>query len=221
MFLYEMHCHTSQGSRCASMSGAEVAEIYAGRGYQGIVITDHFYKGNTAVDRQLPWETWVDLFCEGYRDAKKTGDALGLQVFLGWEYCYRGTEILTYGLDEKWLLEHPELREISLEEYCALVRSAGGLAIHAHPFRRRDYIKMIRLVPELTDGVECVNKANSPREDFLADQYADNYGLLKIGGSDFHSIKQADNLGGIALPTIARDTKAIFEAVKAGESLIL
>ncbi len=221
MFLYEMHCHTAEGSRCASLSGAELARLYAEKGYQGIVVTDHFYSGNTAIDRKVPWTQWVSGFLKGYENAKKEGEELGLQVFLGWEFNDRGTEFLTYGLDEEWLASHPELAKIDAEKYCGLVRSAGGILIHAHPFRQRHYIKMIRLLPGLTDGVETVNKCNEPKANYLADQYADNFGLMKIGGTDFHNRGHAGALGGIAMPFAVTDVRDIFDAAKAEKVRIL
>lgn len=80
------------------------------RGYAGIVVTDHFFYGNTAVDRSLPWKDWVEQFCKGYEHAKEEGDKIGLQVFFGWESGYHGTEFLIYGLNKEWLFEHPETK---------------------------------------------------------------------------------------------------------------
>ena len=104
-YLYETHMHTSEGSACAKNSGAEMARVYAVAGYTGIIITDHFFYGNTAVDRTLPWSEWVERHCLGYEHAKEEGDRLGLQVFFGWESGYRGTEFLVYGPDKQWLLK--------------------------------------------------------------------------------------------------------------------
>ena len=221
MFLYEMHCHTAEGSRCASLSGSELAHLYAEKGYQGVIVTDHFYGGNTAIDRKKPWSKWVDGFLKGYENAQKEGKRMGLQVFLGWEYNDRGTEILTYGLDGEWLKNHPELTNINAEKYCDIIRNAGGITIHAHPFRQRHYVKTIRLMPGLTDGVEAVNKCNEPKENYLADQYADNFGLMKIGGTDFHNLGHASVLGGIAMPFAVTDVREIFEAARAEKLRIL
>ena len=98
MYKYDLHVHTKEGSACGRSTGAEMAEMYAREGYTGFVVTDHFYTGNTAVPRDLPWEEWVDRFCEGYRSAKRRGDELGLDVFFGWEFGLGGgTEFLTLG----------------------------------------------------------------------------------------------------------------------------
>ena len=53
-YRYETHLHTRQGSACGTSSGAEHARHYLDAGYQGIFVTDHFFRGNTAIDRSLP-----------------------------------------------------------------------------------------------------------------------------------------------------------------------
>lgn len=219
MYLYDLHSHTAEGSRCAALSGKELAALYAQKGYAGFTVTDHFFGGNTAVDRALSWPDWVAGFCRGWYAAKEEGERLGLQVFFGWEYYYKGTEFLTYGLDAQFLKEHPELREMPLSDYCRLVRRAGGILVHAHPFCRRRSAPVIRLLPEWTDAVETVNKNVDPRANFLADQYADNFNLKKVGGADLHRAEQPP--GGVALPAVAPDIQTLFEMVDFNKTRIL
>ena len=54
---------------------------------------------NTAVPRGIPWKDRVELFCLGYENAADEAKNTDFSVF-GWEYAYRGTEFLTYGLDK-------------------------------------------------------------------------------------------------------------------------
>lgn len=194
-YLYETHMHTSEGSVCAASSGAEMAKAYAGAGYTGIVITDHFFYGNTAIDRDLPWREWVEKFCLGYERAREAGEKLGLQVFFGWESCYRGTEFLVYGPDKQWLLQHPEIRDATVEEQLKLVHEGSGIVIQAHPFREASYIREIRLFPHEVDGVEGVNASHSspfkkgprhPEFNERAVAYAKKYNLPMTAGSDQH-----------------------------------
>ena len=52
-YLYDTHVHTSEGSACGQNTGAEMARAYQKAGYAGIVVTDHFFYGNTEADRSL------------------------------------------------------------------------------------------------------------------------------------------------------------------------
>ena len=110
-YLYETHMHTSEASACAGSTGAQMARAYKEAGYTGIIVTDHFFYGNTSVDRSLPWEEWVRRFCLGYEHAKAEGERIGLSVFFGWEACYEGTEFLVYGLDQVEKLKLLDLPE--------------------------------------------------------------------------------------------------------------
>ncbi|SRR5574344_23731 len=206
-YLYETHLHTSQSSRCAKNTGAQMARAAKAAGYTGIFVTDHHWGGNTAADHSLPWADWVHAFSAGYRDARKEGDRIGLDVFFGWEAGFSGTEFLIYGLTPDWMIDHPELRTfcepeneegftpLTPELQYQLVHSAGGMVIHAHPFREESYIPEIRLYPECVDGVEVINAThsnpmskahNDPAFDERARAYARKYSLPATAGSDMH-----------------------------------
>ncbi len=216
LFKYETHMHTSQGSACSSCSGAKMVERLYELGYSGCFITDHFFGGNTAVDRSLPWETKVRLFCQGYEDAKRRGDELGLDVFFGLEYGWFSTEFLTYGIDMEFLLAHPEIDNMPLDRFAALVHENGGFLVHAHPFREADYISVIRLYPHAVDAVEAVNASHvNPAFDARARFYAESYGLPATGGSDAHHIWNHPG-GGIALDEKLSSPADYLERLKSG-----
>ena len=54
LYKIETHMHTSQGSACAVSTGEEMARAHKAAGYDAIIITDHFFGGNTTVPRDLP-----------------------------------------------------------------------------------------------------------------------------------------------------------------------
>jgi len=188
-FKYDTHIHTSESSACAFSTGADMVRAYAAAGYQGFIVTDHFFNGNTTVPRHLPWAKRVELFCRGYDSAKKEGDACGFQVFFGWEYGYYGTEFLTYGLDKDYLLEHPDILSWGLLEYAEHVHAHGGFLVHAHPFREAFYISKLRLYPDMVDAVEGINGSHTnPLFNMKAMAYAKKHGLPTTCGSDAHSV---------------------------------
>lgn len=228
-YLYETHMHTREGSACARNTGGEMARAYAEDGYAGIIITDHFFYGNTAVDRRLPWSRWVEQFCLGYEHAFAEGTKHGLQVFFGWEACYDATEFLVYGLDKRWLLDHPEIRDATIEEQFALVHDGGGIISHAHPYREAPYIPEIRLFPEYVDAVEGINASHTDllshsssglsEFDDMACAYAEKYNLPLTAGSDQHNVKMIH--GGMVFPRRLADIHDFTRAVVGREAVRL
>lgn len=202
MYKYETHLHTAEGSACAKTPAAEMVKAHKDAGYDGIFITDHFFNGNSAVPRELPWEDRVELYCRGYEKALKAGEKAGLSVFFGVEFTVQGADFLLYGLDKKWLLEHKfYLMDGDERALFRLVHEDGGFIVHAHPFRDYPYIHHISLYPHDVDAVETINASHGRDSvfDYRAKQYAENYGLIMTGGSDTHS---ADRMygGGILVP---------------------
>ncbi|HKM23022.1 MAG TPA: PHP domain-containing protein [Lachnospiraceae bacterium] len=219
-YLYDTHVHTRQASACGACTGADMARVYKEAGYTGIMITDHFFYGNTAIDRNLEWTDWVEAFSLGYADAKAEGDRIGLQVFWGWESGYHGTEFLIFGLDKEWLLTHPEIRDASIEEQYKLVHEGGGIVIHAHPYREEDYIDEICLYPEYVDAVEAVNACHAnpisthhknPLFDLKARNYAREHHFPVTAGSDAHFIDLLG--GGMAFQEKLRDVDDFVQAI--------
>lgn len=188
MYKYETHLHTSQASACATASGKQQAMAYKNAGYTGIIITDHFFRGNTCIPYTLPWEERINLFCSGYEEAKQTGEKIGLQVFFGWEETFEGQDFLVYGLDKEWLLSHPEMEHWTIRQQFDEVNRHNGMVIHAHPFRDRPYIPKIRLFPKLVNGVEVFNACNRDEENKRAFIYAKEYDLPMTAGSDSHHL---------------------------------
>jgi histidinol phosphatase-like PHP family hydrolase len=188
-YLYETHLHTCSASACAKNTGAEMADSAKAAGYAGIIVTDHNWGGNTCVDRSLPWETWVELFAEGYREAKARGDEIGLDVWFGMEAGFNGTEFLIYGVMPEWMKEHPELRHSDPAEMSRIVHEGGGIYVQAHPYREEPYIPEIRLFPDIVDGVEMINASNKrPEFNERAVKYANENDLPGTAGSDIHSV---------------------------------
>ena len=204
MFRYETHMHTCQGSACASSTGAEHARAYKALGYQGIIVTDHFFRGNTAVPRDLSWRERVERFFEGYEDARAEGERIGLDVFFGLEQNFHGDEYLVYGLDKAYMLAHPEMEFWTRRQQLEEVHRAGGCVIQAHPFRDRGYIERIRLGLPFADGIEVANAGNTPYNDVAAMRYGREFDQVMIAGSDNHhaggALEHPERLFGVALP---------------------
>ncbi len=186
-YRYETHLHTTEGSRCARMSGEEQIDFYADRGYTGVFVTNHFW-GNSSckVDQTQSFERQIEEFFSFADNARARGKERGVDVFCGIEYTYRGTDFLIYGIDPKDLAEHPEVPGLKPWEFLDLMRECGALVIQAHPFRLTEYSKIIRLMPRRVDGFEVKNGSNTPHQNKMAEIFGKKYGLRKFAGSDNH-----------------------------------
>lgn len=202
MYKYETHSHTSEASGCATSTGEELAVAHKKAGYDGIFVTDHFFNGNSAVPRELPWEDRIELYCKGYESALRKGSEIGLDVFFGVEFTVQGADFLLYGIDKKWLIEHEFYLTVGDERALfRLVHEDGGFIVHAHPFRDYAYIPHISLYPHDVDAVEWINASHGRDSvfDSRAKQYAEMYALPLTGGSDTHSVDRMHG-GGIQVP---------------------
>lgn len=220
LFRYETHLHTSEASACAISTAQEHVTYYKEAGYDGIIVTDHFFNGNTCIPRELPWDKWVNLFCKGYENAKAAGDKIGLKVFFGWETNYNTTEFLIYGLDKAWLLNHPEILSWSVEEQYKRIHEDGGFIVHAHPYRKRPYIEEIRLFPKFVDAVEAINVGNHNETfDRQALVYARKNKLPVTAGTDAHGKEHLHS--GVAFPYEIKNIQGFIDGIRAGKGELI
>ncbi len=227
-YLYDTHMHTSESSRCAHNTGKEMAQAAKEAGYTGVIITNHNWYGNNCIDSALPWKEWVEAFCRGYENARQWGEQIGLDVFFGYESGYNGTEFLVYGVDEQWLISHPQIKDAPIPQQYQMIHKAGGMVIHAHPYREEYYIPKVRLFPEDVDGVEGINASHlaylrpgqdHPEFDRKAIAYAKAHGLPMTAGSDVHTKKLFG--GGMAFKRRLRSIEDFCQAVLGGEDHLL
>ena len=68
-FRYETHCHSCWCSGCGQNTPQEMAQAYYSAGYAGMILTDHFLRGNSCVDRSLPWEAQMARYWEAAQAA--------------------------------------------------------------------------------------------------------------------------------------------------------
>ena len=218
-YKYEMHTHTSEGSRDSDLSGKGMVEYYIKRGYSGVCITDHF-TGSITRPLDKPWNEQMDVFCSGYENALKASEGTGFKVFFGIELSDKGNDFLLLNLDKAWLKRNPDMLEISLKDLLSRVRSDGGFVIHAHPFLQSDWIEMVRLLPNHVDAVEVLNTNIEPEANARAQWYANSFNLKATGGSDLHHNEQRP-ISGIITSKPANTVKELTDMVRAGETTVI
>ena len=222
-YKYETHIHSCQGSACAIDSAAEMALACLNQGYAGMVLTDHFVHGNTAVPRHMVWDCRMQLYYDAYLSARAAVEGMDFTVLFGLEHSFgNGLEVLTYGIDLDFLLHNPDLPLLTPAAYGQRVREAGGLVIQAHPYRDRSYIsKPGPLSPRDLDGVEVHNMGNRPEENRRARQFAQAYpDLIPLAGSDAHAAGEAGRAG-VAFPYPVRDAAQFVQALRRRDGLLI
>ncbi|MGL1892748.1 MAG: PHP domain-containing protein [Spirochaetaceae bacterium] len=215
-YKYETHCHTSESSECSRITGAELIRGYNNAGYSGVVITDHFYNGNCTVSTDLSWDLWVSEFCKGYENALEEARKLDMDLFFGFEFSYLCADFLIYGLSPNYLLNNPDIKNWTIEDYYKHSRDEGGFIIHAHPFREAPYIDENRLFPNSIDAVEVFNGRNIDDQNDKAKIYSDKYNLIKTSGSDSHKCDEIKGHG-IVLKKRVRTISEFIQILKSGE----
>lgn len=219
-YRYETHCHSSQCSACSRSTSQELVRAYHRAGFAGMVLTDHFIHGNTAVDRSLPWAEQMRCFYQAYLDAKEVGDALDFDVIFGIEEGYGdGKEVLIYGIDLTFLLNNPDMPTLTLDELTDRVHSYGGIVVQAHPYRDRPYVNMaVGPRADIVDGIEVCNTGNAPGEDRKALRLAKTKDYIITCGGDIHQAEEPRlGMTGIVLPYRIHDEKALVAALKSGD----
>ncbi|MCQ2482863.1 MAG: PHP domain-containing protein [Clostridia bacterium] len=216
-FRLELHMHTSEASKCASMDGRTAVRMYKELGYDGIVVTNHFINGNTSVDRELPWEEQMDNFFKGYDVAYDEGQKVGLKVFCSFEFNYNSTEFIVLGISKQWLKEHEEVMQMTPEEFIPYFQNNGGYVIQVHPYRYAWYIDIARPYAYLVDAVEVINVGNKiPESDAWASRIAEIYNKPIVAGSDCHHYGSGYGAG-VVLKEIPQDENDLIRILRKNE----
>ena len=90
---------------------------------------------------------------------------------------------------------------ISIGDSVELIRKAGGVPVIAHPFEYKFDDGMLReLITLCLDhglmGMECRYSGYTPGQTAYLEKLAEEYNLIKTGGSDFHGTRKTrNNLG--------------------------
>ena len=211
---FETHCHTHENDIVVNMNADEIVEAYHNIGYEGIVITNHFFGLSLEWYKDVldgkPHRDIIDYYLRGYRIAKEKGDELGMTVLMGIELRFDGTinDYLVHGLSEDFLYDSPLLNTLDLDSFLKIMPK-DALIYHAHPFRN----SMTVTDPEKFFGIEVYNGGTSDKRNKMAEIWADEYSRHKISGSDFHCIEHLGR-GGIVFDEEIKTEDAFLDALR-------
>ncbi|GHU38017.1 hypothetical protein FACS1894105_11280 [Clostridia bacterium] len=210
----ELHCHSKEVSGCSSVSSADAVRLYKDKGYDALTITDHYYDGFFE-RKNGSWNDKVEAYLKGYKLAQETGAKLGVTVYLGLELRFKGEneDYLLYGANEEFVLNHPELYNLTQRDIFNLSNECGLFFAQAHPFRSG----MINHRSEYLNGIEVYNahaehSSNNPK----ALEWAEKSGLIGISGSDFHAVHHAAR-GGIFTETLPKNEKELAQILRSNQ----
>ena len=202
MYRYELHAHTCECDKVATISGGQLVEEYHKAGYDGLVITDHYFSlffdwfANELTNKTK--DQIITRWLKGYYAAKERGKELQFTVLPGAEVRLKGSanDYLIYGLEEKDFYGLPYLHQLPTLEDVKKVLPSYALLVQAHPFRDR----MLVHSPDCLFGIEGYNGSNPPIRNDLAKLFARHYQKPITSGSDCHHLN-AVGKGGIVTPT--------------------
>lgn len=214
MYKTETHLHTAESSYCGKLKAEEMINIYAEAGYSTVFVSDHFH--HMFFDRlgDISWEEKMAIFLAGYYRAKVVGDRIGVNVLMSAEFTFRNSpnDYLAYGFDKEFLYEHPEIPDLTPEEFSALAKQNNIFLVQAHPLRDR----FCYATPELVDAFEVSN--SNPRHenyDEECSKIAKDNNLFVTAGSDAHRIEDVAKSGIITEREI-KTAQDYIEVVKSG-----
>ena len=227
-FYAQLHMHTAETSKCGRSGAADMIRACKDAGYSLVAVTDHFFNGNIGCkpapgEKPLPWEQQVEYLFRGYHAAKAEGDRIGVEVLQAWETYTKGPELLTYGLGEDFLLANPDIVELDYYAYIKRVTDAGGLIIHAHPYRRMPYLIPFTPDPNSLEAYEVYNHSdtpNNPHFNHQARAEAEAHNLLMFAGSDAHTTDGVRG-GAMCFDDSVHSMSEIFQAMREGRGRIV
>lgn len=199
MYRIETHLHTAKVSQCGRLRPDEIVELYAAAGYGALIVTDHYNRTTfdyLGIDPAGDSDR-VGAFLEGYRLVRAEGAKRGIRVFKGAELRFDESEndYLLYGWRDDLLAEPDRIFRMGIAAFAPVARAQGALIVQAHPYRRG-------CTPAFAcylDGVEVIN--SNPRHESYnarAREYAEQFGLIALSGSDCHRTEDAGLAGIIA-----------------------
>ena len=216
MYKYETHLHTLPMSKCSVADSESSLQFYRDIGYDGVFVSNHFSLKNIGVDG-VTYEQKINDFFDDVETSKAIGKRIGLKVFSGLELGNHGADFLVYGVGREFFLQNPDFADIDILDKLTRIKDAGGLIIHAHPFRQTKTPRAIRIFPFHVDGVEVYNTNREGQKPELAAMYAKEYGLREFAGTDNHQASKHTLLGGMQCETPVKDEADFIAKFRAGE----
>ena len=215
----ELHAHTNEASRCADFTLFEVADKYIAAGYTTLVLTNHYFYGRLWKETEATGKNWTEHYIETYRRMRDYAKGK-MNILLGCELRFpeNQNDYLVFGLDEEFLRKHPDINQLGHKAFSEFARENGLLFIQAHPFRE----KMTVVEPKYLDGIEVYNAhSGHDSRNYLANEEALRYGLIRTSGGDFHHPEHVPGDGGILTDFPIETMEQLVQTLKSGNYTLM
>lgn len=211
----DLHTHTSPASPCSEIKPERMVEAYKEKGFDGIVLTNHFI--DFLIKSDDP-KTVSQTYLDDYYKTKEIGDKKGVKVYLGMEIRFpeNCNDYLIYGIDENDVKELFSYIHGDYISFYKAFKNEKNVILQAHPFRNN----MVLQNPDYIDGIETFNvHPNHNSRVGIASQYANKFPhFIKTCGTDFHH-EGHQALGATLTKTLPEDSFGIAEILKSGDYL--
>jgi hypothetical protein len=222
--LTDLHIHSTFSD--GRLTIPEIVDLYGGRGFAAIAITDHLcetqsFLGRAArhLDRTLTPATFPIYREILAREAERAAREYGMLVVPGFELTKntvsnrRSAHVLALGVDE-WISA-----DLSIEEICARIRRQGGLAIAAHPVSTRKFEKQTHYLwnrrREFAAHFDAWEVASGRK---IFPEVLES-GLPMIANSDLHRAEQLESWKTVFRAARGNaDLRITFDEIRAGLS---
>ena len=217
MYKIETHLHTKHTSKCGWLEAPALAAGYEAAGYAAIAVTDH-YNRTTFEYLNIDLASRADklgAFLTGYRRMQEECIRIYRGAELRFDEC--DNDYLLYDWPDELLADPEAVFRMGIAAFAPLARQAGALLIQAHPYRKG----CTPAIACYLDGVEVCN-LNPRHENFnaRAEEYAQQFHLLRTGGSDCHRLEDIA-AGGILSETLPSDEKELVALLRSQDFTIM
>ena len=218
MFKTELHCHSIDASPCSTESVESLVEIYSKAGYDTVVLTNHFSKPVYDHYGCKSMGEYIDLFMSSARKMQESANGK-FKVLVAAEMRFNDTcnDYLCFGITEDFMRETEGLFDKTPNEFHDICKEKGWLFVQAHPFRNG----MTVINPKFLDGVEVYNgHIGHASRNFIAERWAEEYGLIKTSGTDLH-YSYVPATGGILTEEKIASIEQLISVLKSGDYQLL
>lgn len=177
-YLTEAHAHVLPESKCSHIQPEELGKIYAQRGFDTVVLTNHFNSDSSPDD-----------YLECFYRTKGAAEKYGINIVLGMEIRFISenmNDYLVYGISDEDVYKAHSLSYGSYNEFYTKFKNDKNVIVQAHPFRSGMTLADVNYI----DGIEAFNlhPGQASASGLGARFIAEHEGLIATGGSDFHFI---------------------------------